>query len=152
MDQGVTSTENVCVLVDDFVQAIDLAVWLNFRMRTKGKELFHVIDGPDDNYAVVSVDFLEAHFEGKEGYPLFGDYVDMGRFHSGKVISTDKKLSHWKQVHDAFADMDTEVLIFILDYKVQLDWYIRRELVFRRKNRNNESCSRRRARAIWLKD
>lgn len=51
------------------------------------------------------------------------------------------KLEHWQHIFDAFANIPTEVLIFILEMKLPLKWIICQELIFRKKDRLNEPCT-----------
>ncbi len=151
MDQGVTGTSNVCVLFGDLNKAVDFATWLNFRFREHGNSLFMVVEGVDGS-AVISDDVWEELFPNAEVYTTHGDYLDLGQEYFGSITKDDNRLAHWTEIYDAFANMDTEVLMFILEMKVGLEWFIRHELVFRQKDKNNSECSKEEAEAIWLKE
>lgn len=146
MDQTI---DNVFIIHKDLLSALDQTVWLNFKVRSLECQPFYLIENESDEFAVVSDDVLEFLYE-YERHPLIEDYSDLDSEGVKHIISTPKRLEHWSAIYDAFANIPTEILIFIIEMKVPLEIFIRQELVFRKKDKYNKPCSKEKAEQLWL--
>lgn len=134
---------------DDVHKAMDFALWQNFKHRVK-KEVFGVLQGPDDNYAVVNQSMLE-DLEMEFQFPLPDDY-DWMNYAKIKLIRSDENmLSHWENIAGMFSVIDGEILRFILHYKLPLKKWIRYELASRGFDENHQWVGFEKAKDIWLK-
>lgn len=132
--------DNVFIRHNGEIRALDHATWLNFTVRSLECFPFKVIESESGEFAVISDDVAEFLDEGFQ-HTIPKDYVDFGIEHAGWIAMDSDKLEHWQHIYDAFANIPTEVLIFILEMKLPLKWIIRQELIFRKKDRLNQPCT-----------
>lgn len=148
MDQRIS---NVCILFDDLFLAIDTAVWMNFSVRQLDVEPFHVIEGPECDYAVVSDDVLEL-FDGAVTHPFFGDYIPMDYEHIGIIARNPDPPDHWETIRGMFSTVDGEILRYIIHMSIPLEKFIRYELASRGYDKNHTWCGYEKAKTIWLEE
>lgn len=135
---------------DSMQKALDCAVWLNFKFRTKSIE-FGVIHGPDDNWAVVDrsvVDEMELSFLSV----LPEDYSEMTFEHIRNIKRDENPLGHWEELTGTFSVMDGELLRFILHAKVPLEKLIRYTLAIGGYDENHSWIGFEASEKLWLKD
>ncbi len=133
----------------DEEKAIDHALWLNFKYRI-AKIRFCVLDGPDNNWAVVE----EATAEEME-MPFLDilpkDYGDIS-YTKIRHLKMDKEpLPHWENILGMFSTIDGEILRFIIHTKLPLEKLIRHELASRGYNENHRWVGFEKAADFWLK-
>lgn len=124
-------TCNVCILFQDHDKAIDHAIWLNFRHRQKETQIFHVIDSPSGDPAVVSDDIWESFTDAGFDHSLNDDYTDLSYERIDSISSDSDPLYFWEEIRGMMSVTDIEVLQFILDKKIPLERFIRQELTAR---------------------
>ena len=115
-------------------KAIDYALWLNFKYRV-ANILFGVIEGPDDNWAVLEeatakemeIPFLDI---------LPKEYTQFTYSQIQTIAQDDAPHRHWEEIRGLFSSFDGELLRFILHYKVPLERLIRWELASRGHDEN----------------
>ena len=150
--EGFKGLNDTCVFFDELSKAKDYATWLNFTYRTQNIQPFFVINGSDDNYAVVSDDVWEEYFSELPTHPLDESYDGMSYKEIRTLVCDRDPLKHWEELHGAFSTMDGELLRFILHTNIPLKKFIRHELANRGYDENHRWCGFDRAREIWLKE
>lgn len=136
-------------LFDSKQKAIDHSLWLNFKYRI-AQIKFGVIDGPDNNWAVVE----EA--TAAEMGMLFLDIVphdhsEMSYTNIRHIQMDSNPLPHWESIAGMFSIADGEILRYLLYAKIPLEKFIRHELASRGYDENHRWCGFEKAGEIWLK-
>jgi hypothetical protein len=134
---------------DELDKAVDWAIWLNFTQFNDKLPKYGVIDGPEENYAVVREDhpFMD-EFSFIENLPQDYSHLD---FNHLKAIGSDfDPLPHWASIKGAFDTMKTRYLLFILDQKVPLEKFIRYTLASRGYDQKAEWIGFEKAEKLWL--
>lgn len=143
--------KSFCEFESNLSKAIDMAVYGNFTARNLQLNNFTVIEGPDEDYAVVNNKALES-FEEALIFKLHDDYAKM-QFHHIEAIYTDNNpLRHWETIKGIFATQHGEILRFILAMKIPLEKFIRYELASRGHDKDHHWVGFEEARKIWLED
>lgn len=137
---------NYCQIFSDLNKAIDLANWLNFRVRMHECRPYYVV-GKEGNCAVISDDVQELFDE--PTHPLEKEYESMSFAEIRSIVSDDEPLKHWAELRGAFSTMDGELLRYILAQQIPLEKFIRHELASRGYDENHQWCGFEKAYAIW---
>ena len=131
-------------------KSIHHCLWLNFKYRI-AKISFGIINGPDDNFAVVEeatakemeMPFLDV---------LPDDYSDMNYDDIRKIRMDKEPAPHLEELFGQFTTMDGEILRFILHSKIPLEKIIRFTLAERGFDKNHRWCGFSKSFEIWLEE
>lgn len=130
-------------------KAIDHALWLNFKYRI-AKISFGVLDGPDNNWAVVE-DATAEEMEMSFLDVLPKNYSTISYDKIRHLKMEKEPLPHWENILGIFSTVDGELLRFIIHTKLPLEKLIRHELASRGYDENHRWCGFEKAADIWLK-
>ncbi len=146
-----TAISNVCNLHEDVHRAIDEALWLNDK--TKGIEniLFSVIEGPENNYAVVSSDVLDM-FENPSIQKLYDNYTHLSFQTINWIRQDPNPLDHWEEIGSLFSNIDGDILRFIISLNIPLEKFIRYELGARGYDKNGAWIGFEESKELWTKE
>ena len=122
--------QDFCVFLDDKDKAIDIALFANFKARLVQPHEYSVIEGPDDNYAVVNRKQIDSLTQ-PEYIKLPAHYLKLTFNQLQKIKQDVEPVPHWETIVGIFSSQDGEILRFILDKKIPLDKFIRLELAAR---------------------
>lgn len=135
---------------DDQQKAIDKAIWMNFKHRSKNYR-FGVIDGPSDNYSVCD-EATANDFETTFLDIILKDYSALTFEHIRQIRTDEYPLDHLEYIYGLFATADGNILQFLLHTKLPLEKIIRYELASRGYDQNNNWVGFDKSEEIWLKD
>lgn len=141
--------DNFLDLFDSKQKAIDHCIWLNFKYRI-AKIRFGVIDGPDNDWAVVeeaTANEMETSF--LDNLPK--DHSAMSYTQIRHIRMDREPLPHWESVIGLFSTVDGELLRYLLHAKIPIEKFIRFELASRGYDENHRWVGFDRAGEIWLK-
>lgn len=124
------SITNVIHHSSDFIEALNTAIWLNFKHQALGEGLFSIMDGPNDVFSVVSRDVLE-DFENPSVIPHDNHYEGMDPEVAHYIRHHPQPMEHWQEIIDMISSMDGDILRFILYTDIPLNTLIKEELAGR---------------------
>ena len=128
-------------------RAIDKALWLNFKHRTKNAN-FKVLYSLEDHFLITIPE--RSIFDKDDFVDLPEDYSKMTYEHIRGIASDQNPLEHWEDIKGTFAIMDGELLRYILHYKVPLEKFMRWELAARGYDKDHKWVGFEKAETIWL--
>lgn len=108
-------------------EAIDYALWLNFRYHSN--DTYFVVDGPE-HYAVVN-QLMLSELGGNATYDVPDSYQSLDWDVLTQMKQREELPSHWNTLFSALSGIGSEVLHFMITYKVSIALLMCHELALR---------------------
>ncbi|NND76995.1 MAG: hypothetical protein HKN39_02285 [Flavobacteriales bacterium] len=143
--------KSFCVFEKDPEKAIDMAVYGNFTSRNLTPNNFSVINGPEDDYAIVNTQMLST-LDNPIIHKLHKDYSEMEFKHIEAIFTDTDPLPHWESIKGIFATQNGEILRFLLAMNIPIEKFIRYELASRGHDKDHKWCGFEQARKVWLEE
>ncbi|MBN8643452.1 MAG: hypothetical protein J0L86_16695 [Flavobacteriales bacterium] len=143
--------QNAMEFYSDLNNAIDRAVWLQFKYRN-AKRYFVVYDGPEDNFVVSDLQTAQEMEMDNHFYPLTDSYKNLSYERLQAIAQQTNMLEHWEDLLGKFSVMEAELLRFVLLYEIPLEKLIRHELANRGFDHNGQWIGFEASKEFWQKD
>lgn len=127
-------------------EAMDRALWLNFRYHLKD-EAYFVVDGPEF-YSVVNQEML-TELGADNSYPLPESLASLGWETLDAFKQREELPSNWETMIGSLRGIGTEVLHFMVHYKVPLALLFCHEIASRGFDTKGKWVGFDKAEAIW---
>ncbi len=133
---------------DTFSKASHYALWLDFKYRADyvnfvvckiGEECFIVCEHEKAKQQNLNIIIPLAH--------ILKDISDQD---ISTIAKDTEPLSFWENIRGTFSILDNEVLMFVLDYNIPLELFIRYELACRGVDKDNRWIGFDKAENVWL--
>ena len=143
--------QNAMEFYSDLNNAIDRAVWLQFKYRNAGR-YFVVYDGPEDNFVVSDLQTAQEMELDNYFYPLADSYKNLSYERLQAIAKESYILEHWEKLIGKFSVMEAELLRFILKCEIPVEKLIRHELANRGFDHNGQWIGFEASKEFWQKD
>lgn len=130
-------------------KAIDLAKWLNFIDGNKSYT-YEICRHGNHQFRVTEIDLTKKKPSTWLDI-LPANYAQMSYEHLASVYSDVDPLSHMDDIRGMFCTLNNQILLFILQEKLPLKKFIRKELASRGYDNHNTFIGFKAAEKLWLK-
>ena len=128
-------------------KAVDSALWLTFKYRMAERVFGVKWLRKTNEHQVVELENRKRH--SLLNFP--GNYMHLHYPEISDIYLDKDPLPNWEELRGMLTTTDGEVLRFILEYKIQLEKFIRFELATRGYDQNEQWVGFEKAYEIWLK-
>ncbi len=130
-------------------KAIDMAKWLNFIDRNKSYT-YEICHHGNHQFRVTEIE--TTHKKPSNWLDILPlNYAQMSYDHLASIFSDDDPLSHMEDIRGMFSIVNNQVLQFILQEKIPLEKFLRKELASRGYDDRNIFIGFDAAKKFWLK-
>lgn len=136
------------IFINQF-KAIDLAKWLNFIDRNDSYT-YGICQHGNHQFRVTEIDM--AHKKPSSWLDIIPkNYARMSYEHLASIFSDVDPLSHMDDIRGMFCTLNNQILLFILQEKIPLEKFIKKELASRGYDNHNTFIGFKAAEKLWLK-